>query len=124
MSTPQEIQNEPGTNGPANESMNLATAVGQLRVLVCGLGAGLLIVSLALPAFVYKQNRNLAATAAVRQRQISQLQASGASLGYLLNELAKYSTGRPELMALFAKHGMEVHSPTTAAPAPPPPAKR
>ena len=81
MSTPQEMQDQPGANGPADESMNLATAVRQLRVLVCGLGAGLLIVSLALTAFVFKQNRNLTATTALRQRQISQLQASGSSLG-------------------------------------------
>ena len=121
MSTPQEIQNDPGANGPADESMNLATAVRQLRMLVCGLGAGLLIVSLVLTAFVYKQNRNLAGTTTLRQRQISQLQASGSSLTYLLNELAKYSNGRPELAALFAKHGMEIHTPTAAAPSQPSP---
>ena len=121
MSTPQEMQDQPGANGPADESMNLATAVRQLRVLVCGLGAGLLIVSVALTAFVYKQNRNLMGTITLRQRQISQLQASGSSLGYLLNELAKYSTGKPELMALFAKHGMEVHASAPAAPSQPSP---
>ena len=121
MSTPQEIQNDPGANGPADESMNLATAVRQLRMLVCGLGVGLLIVSLTLTAFVYKQNRNLLGTITLRQRQISQLQASGASMGYLLNELAKYSNGRPELMALFAKHGMEVHGAAPATPSQPSP---
>jgi hypothetical protein len=81
---------------------------------------GLLIVSLALTAFVYKQNRNLMGTTTLRQRQVSQLQASESSLVYLLNELAKYSNGKPELMALFAKHGMQVH-PTAATPTPPAP---
>ncbi len=116
MSTPQEIQNR-----PAEEPMDVAAAVAQLRLLVCGLGAGLLIVSLALTGFVYKQNRNLLGTAALRQHQASQLQASASSLGYLVNELAKYSEGRPDLMALFAKHGMEIHPPAATAPAQPPP---
>jgi hypothetical protein len=123
MSAPQEIQNQPGANRPADEPMDVAMAVGHLRVLVCGLGAGLLIVGLALTAFVYKQNRNLMAATALRQHQVSQLQASESSLGYLVNELVKYSAGKPELMALFAKHGMEVHAPAAAAPALPP-AKR
>ena len=121
MSAPQEIQNQPDANGPADESMNVAAAVRQLRVLVCGLGAGLLIVSLVLTAFVYKQNRNLMGTTALRERQISQLQATESSLGYLLGELVKYSTGKPELMALFAKHGMQVKPSAPAAPSQPSP---
>lgn len=121
MSTPQEIQNQPSTNRPVDEPMDVATAVGQLRVLVCGLGAGLLIVSLMLTAFVYKQNRNLTGTTAVRQRQIAQLQATESSLGYLLNELAKYSAGKPELTALFTKRGIQVNRPPTAAPSQPTP---
>jgi hypothetical protein len=106
MSAPQEIQSQSGANQATDEPMDLAAAVGQLRVLVCGLGAGLLIVSLALTAFVYKQNRNLAAATVLRQHQVAQLQANQAGLGYLVNELAKYSTGKPELMAVFEKHGM------------------
>ena len=124
MSTPQEIQSQSGANRPADEPMDVTAAVGQLRMLVCGLGAGLLIVSLALTGFVYKQNRNLGAAAALRQHQVLQLQASQSPLGFLVNELAKYSAGKPELMALFAKHGMEAHLPAPAAPAPAPsPAK-
>ena len=121
MSAPQEIQNQPGANRPVDEPMDVTTAVRQLRVLVCGLGAGLLIVSVALTAFVYKQNRNLIGTATLRQRQISQLQASGTSLGYLIGELAKYSAGKPELTALFAKHGIELRSAAAPAPAQPAP---
>ena len=119
MSTPQEIQNQRA----ANEPMDVAAAVEQLRLLVCGLGAGLLIVSVALTVYVYKQNRNLVGTAAIRQHQVSQLQATESSLGYLLNELVKYSNGKPELMALFAKHGMQVqaHPPSAAAPSQPAP---
>ena len=119
MSTPQEIKNQPTTNGPVDEPMDVAMAVGQLRGLVCGLGAGLLVVSLMFTAFVFKQNRNLTATTVLRQRQIAQLQATEAPLGFLLNELAKYSAGKPELAALFAKHGVQLHPPGAAAPSQP-----
>jgi hypothetical protein len=121
MSAPQEVQNQSSANRPVDEPMDVATAVRQLRVLVCGLGAGLLIVSVALTAFVYKQNRNLIGTATIRQRQISQLQATESSLGYLMGELAKYSAGKPELLALFAKHGVEFHPSAAAAPSQPSP---
>ena len=121
MSAPQEIQNQPSANRPVDEPMDVTTAVRQLRVLVCGLGAGLLIVSIALTSFVYKQNRNLIGTITVRQRQISQLQAAESSLGYLMGELAKYSAGKPELMALFTKHGIELRPPAAAAPSQPAP---
>ena len=119
MSTPDEFQSQPVENAPneaaaANEPMDVPAAIGQLRVLVCGLGAALLIVSLALTAFVYKQNRNLAATTVARQRQLSQLQVNGQVLDYLVNELAKYSAGKPELTALFAKRGVEVTPPAAA----------
>ena len=123
MSTPQEIENQPGMNRPVDEPMDVAAAVGQLRELVCGLGVGLLIVSLALTAYVYKQNRNLTASITLRQHQISQLQANDSSLKYLLNELVKYSNGKPELMALFARHGIQVN-PTPASSATTPATQR
>src|ERR1017187_9794762 len=47
MSTPEEIQNETHSDQP----MDVAAAVGQLRVAVCGLAAGLILVSLALSGF-------------------------------------------------------------------------
>ena len=121
MTTPQEIQSQSSMNRPVDEPMDTATAIGQLRLLVCGLGAALLIVSLTFTAFVYKQNRNLTGTTAVRQRQITQLQATEAPLGYLLNELAKYSNGKPELAALFTKHGVQLNRPPATAPAQPAP---
>jgi len=88
--------------------MDIAKSIEQLRVLVCGLGAGLLAVSVALSAFAYKQNRNLNGTIGARQRQILQLQAAEQSAGSVVNELAKYSNGKPELMALLAKRGITV----------------
>lgn len=121
MNAPEEIQNQPSTNRPVDEPMDVAAAVGQLRVLVCGLGAGLLIVSLAFSAFVYKQNRNLTGAITLRQRQLSQLQATDLSLRYLLTELAKYSSGRSELRAVFARHGIQVQPPSAAAPSVPTP---
>jgi len=120
MSAPQETTGQAGTNRPADEPMDTASAVAQLRVLVCGLGAGLLVVSFALTAFVYKQNRNILSNTTLRQRQINQLQMSETALGNLVNELVKYSAGKPELMAIFAKHGMEIHPPAATPPTPPP----
>jgi len=113
MNELDEIHNVPTGNSPSavasvSEPMDVQAAIGQLRILVCGLGAGLVIVSLALTAFVFKQNRNLAATIAVRQHQLSQLQANGQVLDYVVNELAKYSAGKPELTAIFTKHGVQV----------------
>jgi hypothetical protein len=126
MSTPEEMQSqltgdERGTTQPVDEPMDVAGTLGQLRTLVCGLGAGLLIVSVALSAFVYKQNRNLAGVIAARQRQLSQLQQNGRVLDFTVNELVKYSAGKPELTALLAKHGIQM-TPGTAGgqPAPQP----
>jgi hypothetical protein len=128
MSTPEEIQSHEGEGAaqPSGtghesvpESMDLTAAVRQLRALVCGLGAGLLIVSLTLSAFVYKQNRNLTGAINMRQRQSAQLQANQQPVMYAVNELGKYSVGKPELLAIFAKHGIQIKSPSeTGAPVP------
>ena len=119
MSTPEEIQSREGAMQPsetgheaAPESMDLTTAVRQLRSLVCGLGAGLLIVSLTLSAFVFKQNRNLTASINARQHQILQVQTNQQPVMYALNELGKYSVGKPELLAIFARHGIQIKSPS------------
>jgi hypothetical protein len=52
--------------------------------LVCGLGVGLLVVSLAFTAFVFKQNRDLVAGKTTHERQIARLQANERSLDYLV----------------------------------------
>ena len=119
MSTPEEKQSQPLTPGvaksqPAAGPMDVARSIEQLRVLVCGLGAGLVAVSLALSAFAYKQNRNLNGSIGNRQRQIAQLQAAEQSLGYVVDELVKYSDGKPELMVLLAKRGIQVPPAATA----------
>jgi hypothetical protein len=112
MSTPEEIQSETRSDQP----MDVAAAVGQLRVLVCGLGAGLILVSLALSAFVLKQTRDLGAATNNRQHQFAQLQTAQKPTMTVLNELAKYSMGKPELTALFTKHGLQFTAPGAAAP--------
>jgi hypothetical protein len=120
MSSPEEIQNQEGQGAvqPSEtgresvpESLDLTAAVRQLRTLVCGLGAGLLVVSLALSAFVIKQNRNLAGAINARQHQIVQLQVNQQPIMYAINELGKYSVGKPELLAIFARHGIQIRSP-------------
>lgn len=131
MSTPEEIQsqerekamNQSETRGQSvPEPLDVAAAVRQLRTLVCGLGAAVLIVSLGLSAFVYKQNRNFTAATNQRERQIVQLQANQQPLMYVLNEIGKYSVGKPELLVIFARHGIQITSPSEAGiPAPKPP---
>lgn len=132
MSTPEDIRDQAAETGagqtepanqPVDQPMDLFTAVKQLRVLVCGLGAGLLVVSLAFGAFVYKQNRNLTAAFNDRQPQISQLQANRQPLMYVINELAVYSNGKPELIALFTKHGIQLTSKSAPTGAVPPPSR-
>jgi hypothetical protein len=128
MSIPEEIENRPRSehgqsteNSPQTMStvgapMDVAAAIDQLRALVCGLGIGLLIVSLAFTAFVFKQNRDLIAGKITHERQIARLQASERSMDYLVDALVKYSAGKPDLMALLAKHGLQVAPVTSSAP--------
>ncbi len=116
MSTPEEITSEAAPEQP----MDVAAAIGQLRLLVCGLGAGLILVSVALSGFVFKQNRDLTATTHNHNVEIAQLQAQQKPLLSVLNELAKYSIGKPELLAVFTRHGLQFNPgavPGAAAPA-------
>jgi len=103
MSAPEGIPSET----PAEQPMDLTAAVAQLRVLVCGLGAGLILVSLMLSAFVLKQNRDLSASTNNHQRQLAQMAAMEKPMMGILGELAKYSMGKPELTAIFTKHGLQ-----------------
>jgi len=131
MSTPEEVdsqsrfehgqssENRLRTASAANAPMDVASAIDQLRALVCGLGVGLLVVSLAFTAFVFKQNRDLIAVKATHEEQIARLQANEHTVDYLVDALVKYSSGKPDLMALLAKHGLQV-APATKSPPPPP----
>jgi len=124
MSNPDQIQSEPGEprplQQPVDQPMDTATAIAQLRSLVCGLGVGVLVVSLVLSAFILKQNRNLAGAIHARQQQIAQLRTNHEQLAYVLNELARYANGKPELAAIFAKHGMQITTPPTGTEPPAP----
>ena len=107
----QSIDSGPKATSTAGAPMDVATAVDQLRTLVCGLGVGLLVVSLALTAFVYKQNRNLVAGTVLHERQIARVQANERSVNYLVNALVQYSSGKPELKGLVARHGLQIAPP-------------
>jgi len=129
MSTPEEIESQSRAErgqlidssskaaSSVDAPVDVATAIDQLRTLVCGLGVSLLVVSLALTAFVYKQNRNLVAATAVHQRQIARMVANERSVNYAVNALIQYSSGKPELMGVLARHGLQV----APSPAPTPP---
>jgi hypothetical protein len=115
MSTPEE--NAGGFE--SEQPMDVTAAIGQLRLLVCGLGAGLILVSLALSGFVFKQNRDLAAAAHNHQIEIAELQTQQKPLLNVVNELAKYSEGKPELLAIFTRHGVQLTPGAPAGQAPP-----
>jgi hypothetical protein len=112
MSTPEEIQSQTESTQP----MNVASAIGQLRVLTCGLGVGLILVSLVLSAFMIKQTRDISAATGNREHQIAQLQVMQKPTMALLTELAKYSQGKPELTAIFTKRGLQFTPPGAAVP--------
>ena len=129
MSTPTGTNsvNEPSASAtpPASppEPLDVTRAVWQLRVLACWLGLGLLIVSLVLNAFIWKQNRNLVADTAFRNQQAMQVEKTQQRLSPLLEELAGYSLGNPELIAVFKRFGLDIKSPpATGAPPPSAPA--
>ena len=131
MSTPEEIEsqshfehgqsseNRLRTDTVADAPMDVAAAIDQLRALVCGLGVGLLVLSLAFTAFVFKQNRDLVAGKTAHEQQIARLQANERSVDYLVDALVKYSAGKPDLMPLLAKHGLQVAPQTRSTPPPP-----
>jgi hypothetical protein len=87
-------------------SGDVATAIAQLRRLICGLGAGLIVVSLALSAFIYKQNTNLSATSRTRMQQLVALQQSQQVMNAALVELSPYAKTNSDLSAIFERHGL------------------
>ena len=127
MSTPEEIdrntltdhgqsaRNGVTTTSGADAPLDVTEAIDQLRALVCGLGIGLLIVSLAFTAFVFKQNRDLVAAKTMHEGQIARLQDYEHSVNFLVDALLKYSAGKTELMALLARHGLKVPPPSVGS---------
>ena len=58
---------------PSPGGLDLVQAVWQLRAVVCGLGAALLVLSLAFNVYLWKQNRNITAVTRARRLQAEQL---------------------------------------------------
>ncbi len=90
------------------QELDLTQALWQLRVLVCGMGAALLVLSLSFNLYVWKQNRNIVAMTNVRIQQVNLLDAQVKQLTRVVNDLGIYSVGKPELMAVFTKYGLEL----------------
>src|SRR5437667_5799911 len=108
---------EASTNlaAPAELPSDVTRAVWALRVMVCGLGAALLVSSLTFNAFVWKQNRNITAQTSARGNQVSRLQASQQRLMPAVQELARYSAGKPELTAVFGRFGIDLSTASAGA---------
>jgi hypothetical protein len=105
MSAPEETKMESAAG------MEAGAAVAQLRALVCGLGAAVLVLSLVFDAFVLKQNRNLQAESNNRGRQANQIAGTLERWVPALNDLARYSVDKPELVGIFRKYGVEITTP-------------
>ena len=88
--------------------LDMVQAVWQLRALVCGLGAVLLVLSVAFNVFVWKQNRNISASANGRRQQLMQAEGRLDEMTRIVKDMASYSMGKPELVAIFSQFGMEL----------------
>jgi len=130
MSTDSEIQPTPETPtpetaAPAEETVFLSEtdiAVEQLRALVCGLVVGLFLSSAAFTLYIFKETRTLKYQIASRQAQLKQSQDFLKAAMPAVNDLAKYSVSKPELMAVFARYGLKIGqnvAPTQPAPSAP-----
>jgi hypothetical protein len=127
MSTPENVDNQASATAAAVDSspavqraLDVTKAMWQLRVLVCGLGLIVFVVSATLSVFVWKQNRNTSAETNSRINQAAQLQANLQRITPVLNELAQVSQGNPELIAVFQKFNVRIGPQPAASPAPPP----
>lgn len=103
------------------EPVDAQQAIWQLRSLVCGLGALLLLASVALNVFVWMQNSNNVATSLTLKQQLANAEARLNETVQIANDLATFSKGKPELIAVFSRHGMElIERPAKESPAPTP----
>jgi hypothetical protein len=109
-----EQPNEAATR-PASAPREPMAVIEELRRMVLWLGAGLLVVSAAFCVFVFKQNRNLKASIGLRTKQAAQVKQVADRMTVVVNELARYSQGKPELIAIFQRHGIEIMVPGTPA---------
>jgi hypothetical protein len=101
-----------------DHAFDASRAVWQLRVLVCGLGLGLVALSAAFNLFVWWQYDNIVAETRNRVHQASQLKTAREQLAPVLNDLGAYSQSNAEVRALIEKFGGQVYvQPQTNAPA-------
>jgi len=126
MSTENVNNQTPADTGslPApSATMNASKAIWQLRVLVCGLGLILFVVSGTLSVFVWKQDRNVSAETNARNTQIAQMQSNGQRFAPLLNELAQLTRDDQAVAAVFQRYNLSITArpDATAPPASPTP---
>ena len=95
------------SNTPA-EPVSTAETIEQLRSLVFGLGAMVLVLSLSFNIFIWKQNRNIDMAENARKQMVAQADGRVRELTQIANDLASYSAGKPELVAIFSRYGMEL----------------
>ena len=99
--------------------LDLTQALWQVRMICCSLGLGLLVVSLALSAFIWKENRNITAETNARIQQATRIQANQQQLQRVVEELARYSVGNAELTEIFKRSGININPPAASNAVPP-----
>jgi hypothetical protein len=95
----------------------------EMRMIVYGLFAALILVSLALNVFVYKQNNRVQAELDSARKQLAQLdqgplQQNRSAMANLLQEVAGQIPAHPEAQQILARYNISVQPATAAAPAP------
>lgn len=84
------------------------SALQQMRTQICGLGLGCILVSIGLSIFIITQNLSLGRGTKLRTKQIAAITDSLEVLKPALDDLAAYSSANPELLAIFARHGLQI----------------
>jgi hypothetical protein len=104
----EEVSANPSPTPSEPQGLDLTQALWQLRLLVCGIGAAVLVLSLSFNLYVWKQNRNIVAITNNRVQQVAMLDTQVKRLTQVVNDLGNYSVGKPELMAIFSRYGLEL----------------
>ncbi len=121
-------QASPGSVPRRGAANPIEATIRSLRIALVLLGTGLLVCSVCLNLFVYKQNRLLIQQIDGQTRMLNQHEPIFANnqqrLGLLLQELRGYAQTHPDILPMLAKYGIvrvqPNYGPAATASTPPP----
>lgn len=112
---------------PTTTSPQASPALNDVRSMLLGMGLGMIVLCVAFGAFVIRQNLLVSQTTKFRLQQAEQVKGGLQKQEALkqwelaLNELAQYSKGNSELVAIFTKYRVDIsNAGATTPPAPEP----